>query len=590
MYQPKAGSQHRKDPLTEPAIKRLRLLGFFAGIIAVAMIARLFIMQVVQHEFYTALASGTQDIFKQLLPRRGTIYIKDKNNPDDLYPLAMNRNVYQLFVDNRDNPDHNQIAVDLDPVFDWGIERRLEILYHLRDQKPDDPYIPISGAEKITEEQKEIIEQKNITGLYFVKKPYRYFPEKTFASHVIGFYGQTPDGKPMGMYGAEGYYQEILSGIQGFIEGKRDAFGAWIPVSNKEHKAAKHGSDIILTLDRTVQFKACELLKQIADEVEAQSATSIILNPKTGAVMAMCNYPDFDPNKYNEVDSIDVFNNTAIFKAYEPGSVFKTIAMAGALDKGVISPELTFDDPGSVKIGKFTIHNALRKTYGTVDMSRVLQKSINTGMLFIVDKLGKDDFRKYVEKFGYGEKSDIGLDTEVAGNISSLSKEGDIYVATGSFGQGLTVTPLQIVASYGAMANGGILMKPRIIEEIRHPNGEVEKFEPEELREVISSHAAHLITGILTSVIEETYKRVASIPGYYFGGKTGTAQIPGKGGYLEDTNHTFAGYGPTEDPQFVIVAKFEKPNRAWAESTAAPYFGKMAQFLVKYLGIPPTRE
>ncbi len=585
------GSSRKRNTLvlTQPYESRLRLVTIGVIIFVVIMILRLFSMQVIQHTFYTALASGTHDLYRSLLPSRGSIFVRDANNPDDLYPLAMNRNVYQLFIDNRENPDPEETAVGLAGILGWDADTRFNVFLEIDQSASDDPYIPISHESRVSEEHKQAIDAKEFPGVYFVRKPYRFFPEGDFASHVLGFYGLNSDGQPTGLYGIEGYHQELLAGDQGFIEGERDAFGAWIPVATRSHKAAKDGTDVVLTIDRVIQNKACDELENIAIEVEAQQAAAVIMDPKTGAIKAMCSWPTFDPNIYNEVEGVTIYNNQAIFTAYEPGSVFKTVTMAAALDKGVVTPELTFDDPGSVKLGQFTIRNALQKSFGNeVSMTKVLEESINTGMIFVVDKLGNKDFAKYVRKFGFGEKSGIELDTEVAGNVDSLDKDGDIYAATGSFGQGLTATPLQLASAYAAMANNGIRMQPYIVEEIRHADGTVHVIEPREVERVISSRAANLISGMLTSVIEQTYKRQAGVEGYHLGGKTGTAQIPGPGGYTEETNHTFVGYGPTEDPQFVILSKFEKPARRWSSQSAAPYFGRMAKFLVQYLSIPPS--
>lgn len=554
------------------------------------MVVRLFVLQVMQHDFYTALASGTHDIFKELLPRRGSIYLRDRFNPESLYPLAMHRNVYQVFFDKRESPDPEKAAEAMMGVFAWDKDKKFQTYLEIKDAKADDPYVPIAGLDRVTEEQKETLEKKQLVGIHFVRKPYRYFPEKTFASHVLGFYGLTNDGKPTGRYGIEGYYQDLLAGEQGYIEGKRDAFGSWIPVASRSYAAAKDGADIVLTIDQTIELRACELLEQIAKETESASAASVILNPKTGAVMALCSYPGFDPNTYNKVESVDVFNNSAIFTAYEPGSVFKSVTMAAGLDAGVVSPELTYEDTGSRAFGNRTVYNALRKRYGKQTMTQVLEKSINTGVIYVAEKLGPETFTEYVQKFGFGRKTGIELPSEVSGTIASLDKRGEIYVATASYGQGITATPMQLAAAYAAMANGGVLMKPYIVDEIRYSDGRVEKHVAKPGEQVISSRAAYLVSGMLTSVIENTYKKTASVEGYYFGGKTGTAQIAGVGGYeSEATNHTFVGYGPMENPQFVIAAKFERPKRQWAESTASPYFGKMAKILVQYLHIPPTR-
>jgi stage V sporulation protein D (sporulation-specific penicillin-binding protein) len=584
------GSMRTHAAATATAVthRPLIFLRTISIVLVCVMIARLFVMQVVQHDFYTALAAGTQDIYRSLLPKRGAIYVQDRSRSTVQIPLALHRTVYQAFLDNADKPEYGAIADRFASVFAWNKADR-DLFYDvLKNSKPESRYVPLPGQDKLTDDQRDALGASPLRGLHFAPRPYRYYPEGNFASHILGFYGLGSDGKPKGSYGIEGYYQTELAGQQGFIEGKRDAFGGWIPVASREHRAARDGADIVLTIDQTIQLRACEELERIAKESQSQSAASIIMNPKTGEIMAMCSYPTFDPNTYNKVDSIEVYNNHAIFTPYEPGSIFKTITMAAALDKNVISPELTFDDPGSRQIDGFTIYNAQRKNWGRQSMTGVLEHSINTGMILTVEKLGRADFAEYIDRFGFGQKTGIELNSEGIGTIASLQKKGLIYAATASFGQGITVTPIQMVQAYGALANGGVMMKPTIVRELRYPDGQREINEPRVVRRVMSPQASFLISGMLTSVIETTYRKVAAVPGYHFGGKTGTAQIAGQGGYTEETNHSFVGYGPVEDPQFVIFSKFEKPQREWAESTAAPYFGKMAQFLVQYLRIPPS--
>jgi stage V sporulation protein D (sporulation-specific penicillin-binding protein) len=232
----------------------------------------------------------------------------------------------------------------------------------------------------------------------------------------------------------------------------------------------------------------------------------------------------------------------------------------------------------------------LNKKYGTVTMTEVLENSINTGMIWVEEKIGPARFKDYVEKFGFGKKTGIGLDTESAGDISSFSKNAPIYNANASFGQGFMVTPIQLAAAYSALANGGRVVKPRVIDEIRYPNGRVEKFEPETTGAVISPQTQKLINGMLISVIDNGsgYKRV-KLDDYYVAGKTGTAQIAKGGKYSDESNHTFVGYFPATNPRFVLFVKYEAPQRQWAESTAAPVFKDVAKFLIDYYGIPPER-
>ncbi|NQV90766.1 penicillin-binding protein 2, partial [Candidatus Uhrbacteria bacterium] len=298
---------------------------------------------------------------------------------------------------------------------------------------------------------------------------------------------------------------------------------------------------------------------------------------------------------YNEVDSIRVFNNPAIFGAYEPGSIFKPLTMAAAIDVGAVTPNTTFTDTGSVMVDGWhkPIGNAEGKVYGTVDMTKVLEDSINTGMVFSMRAMGMETFVDYVKAFGFGKYTGIELETENAGTVDALDIGSEIYAATASFGQGITVTPLQIVMAYAAIANGGVLKVPMIIDEIHHADGTVEKRSVRDIAQVISAKTARTVSAMLVSVIEHGHGKQAGVPGYYIGGKTGTAQVARTDGVGYDQDNTigsFAGFGPVEDPKFAMVVRIDNPRDViWAESTAAPLFGEIAEFLLQYFEVPPVR-
>ena len=320
----------------------------------------------------------------------------------------------------------------------------------------------------------------------------------------------------------------------------------------------------------------------------------VILSPDSGRVLAMCGEPDFDPNDYEKADGVWVYNNPAIFEAYEPGSIMKPMTIAAGVDAGAISPTTTYEDTGSVEISGYVIKNADEKVYGVKSMTEALEESINTGMIFAMRAAGKERFAQYIKNFGFGVKSGIELDTESPGNITPLDESGEIFAATASFGQGLTVTPLQMAAAYGAIANGGMLKRPFIVDEIRYSDGRMEKTHPTDVRRVIQPKTASLVGAMLVSVIEHGHGKRAGVPGYYIAGKTGTAQVPKKDGkgYEEDiTIGSFAGFGPVEDPKFVMVVRIDHPRTVtWAESTAAPLFGEIAEFLLQYFEAVPTRQ
>jgi len=316
------------------------------------------------------------------------------------------------------------------------------------------------------------------------------------------------------------------------------------------------------------------------------------MDPKTGAIIAMCSYPDFDPNEYNKAEDPGVFNNQAIFNAYEPGSIFKPVTMAAGLDLGIITPDTTYIDEGFVKIDNFTIRNYDKLAHGKNTMSEVLQHSLNTGTIFVVRKMDKKDFKRYVENFGFGKKIGIQLDTEAVGNIDSLKKKGEVFVATASFGQGITATPLQMVQAFSAIADGGKIVSPYIVDKIKKFDGT--EIIPERMapKQIISSKTATLLTGMLVNVVEKGEGTKAKVPGYYIAGKTGTAQIPDfeHGGYSNKTNHSFIGFAPIEDPVFVMIIKFENPKKgSFAATSTAPLFSRVAKYLLDYYHAVPDK-
>lgn len=573
--------QHRRER-KEPTDRRLFCLKAGFVFFAILILVRLFVLQVFDHQFYVAAAEGRHSLYQKLFPDRGRIYFSDLKKTGESSPLAINQDVFRVVADPEliDNPQ--RAARILASKLELG---EGEVLSRLT--RADSRYEIIK--KQISEDLVEQLKLEKINGLSFERELFRFYPEKDLASQVAGYYGFDSSGEAKGHYGLEGYFNDLLAGEPGYLSGERGALGAWLPLAERQIKKAVNGADFYLTIDRTLEYIACRELKKGVAEYQATGGTIIILNPKTGAILAMCNEPGFDPNNYNQVEDIGIFNNAAIFTPYEPGSVFKAITMAGALDAGRVTPETKYVDKGFVKFGGFIIRNAADKSYGEQTMTGVLKESINTGAIFAAQQLGNDLFKKYVQDFGFGVLTGIELDTEVAGNISSLDKRGDIYTATASFGQGITVTPLQLAAAFGAIANGGKLYKPYLVSEIHQADGQVEKRQSQFVRQVIKPRAAKLLSGMLTVVVEEGHGQSARVPGYYMAGKTGTAQVPNLSGpgYLEVTKQTFVGFGPVDNPQFVMLVKYDEPQRRFAEYTAVPTFGNIAKFLLQYLEVPP---
>ncbi|HBU27591.1 TPA: hypothetical protein DEB00_00555 [Candidatus Uhrbacteria bacterium] len=583
--------------------RRIRLLqaGFFLA--AAILIVRLGYLQVLKHGVYEALASGQRELYKDLYPQRGSLIVQDANGTE--VAIATNQYLNLVWAEPRkvDDPVRTaQVLSDIlglshEVVESINEEGKTEqspseydrVLAQL--QKADDPYEPIKR--RVSEEVGNEIHLANLSGIHLLREQFRYYPEEETTAHITGFVSEDADGTSSGKYGLEGYFNETLAGQPGFLFSELDAKGNWISIGARNLQSAQDGADLVLTLDRTIQHVACTKLQENVDRFDADSGSLIILDAKTGAIWAMCGVPTYNPNAYSEVESVATYNNQTIFSAYEPGSVFKPLIMAAGLDSGVVTPNMTYNDTGEEKIDRFTIRNSDLKANGIQTMTNVLERSLNTGMIFVMRKMGGDVFARYVHDFGFGEAIGIPLNSEVQGEISAVDKGQEIYSATSSYGQGLTVTPLQMARAFTALANGGAMMQPYIVKEIRYPDGTVEATEPEQLRQVISSKTAQLVTAMLVSVVENGHAGPAKVDGYYIAGKTGTAQVAndsGTGYKSDETIATFVGYGPARDPRFVMLTRIDHPRSSqWATGTAAPLFGEIADFLLHYKQIPPER-
>lgn len=570
---------------------RLTVLKWGFLVFAALIGFRLFVLQVVQASMYSAWASDQYSFYENLKPDRGEILARDLKD-GELYPVATNVNLGQVFADPRNVKDVHETAKLVGEILGMSEEEIFALEEKISNK--DDRYEPIKR--KVPEEQLAKIDaakaEKKLAGISYVREAFRSYPETGFGGHILGFVGANDDGSVSGKYGLEGYFEEELAGTAGHLQSEKDAAGRLIATGDRSYEPAVDGMDVVLTIDRNIQYTACKLLRQAVLKHGADGGSVVILNPDTGEVLAMCGAPDFDPNAYGSVTDASVFNNPAIFNAYEPGSIFKPLTIAASIDAGAITPATTFEDLGFVVMDDFTIRNSEDKVYGVQTMTQVLEESINTGVIFAMQQMGKDLFKQYVENFGFGTYTGIELSKEVPGDVSSLAKSADVYAATATFGQGITATPLQMAAAFAALGNGGKLMQPFIVSEKQYPDGRVERTEPIQVRQVISEKTSNLVSAMLISVVENGHGKKAAVPGYYIAGKTGTAQVAGPGGkYSADaTIGSFAGYGPVGDPKFAMVVRIDRPRDVqWAESTAGPLFGEIAEFLLRYFEVPPQR-
>ncbi len=570
--------------------KRINLVFILILLIAGAVIARLFCLQILDYELYSALAKDQHEFSRTLTPERGEILMQDfsqakRTGQPAYFPLATNKEFYQAYlvpVEIRDE-DKDGLSGELAGIL--GIEQDL-ILEKMN--KEGDPYEPLKH--KVDEATAEKIKQLKAKGVGLAIEDWRYYPNNQIASQAVGFVGMRRERGKIGQYGIEGYYEDELKGRAGFLSGEKDTSGFGIPFLTKALEPAVDGTDLVLTIDQNIQFKAENELAKAVEAYQAESGTIIIMNPVSGAILAMANWPNFNPNEYGQVASIDYFQNPAIQKLYEPGSVFKPITMAAGLDAGKVEPETLYQDEGRVNVGGSVIGNVDSKSYGWQTMTQVLEKSLNTGAYYVQEQLGRDLFSDYLLKFDLDKLTGIDLAGEVEADLSNLHTPYQIDLATISFGQGVAITPIRLLTAISAIANQGEMMKPYLVEKMIGPDGKETTIQPERVKRVISAEAAEKLTKMLVQVTENGSARLAKINGYNLAAKTGTAQLPDweKGGYSEETIHSFVGYAPAFNPEFAILIKLEKPKGVrFAAGTCSPIFKNLSEYLFSYLEIPP---
>lgn len=552
----------------------------FVGII----ILRLFSLQVLNHNYYLGLASGQHNLEQVIAPKRGEIFLTSQVNNQSVV-VATNVDMNLVYAVPKEIKSPAEVAAKLGPLL--GLKPQ-DILQHLTGGNEN--YVVLKR--QLTDNVSKLIVQEKISGIYLEAESVRVYPEQNLAANVLGFLGFNGQNR-VGQYGIEGKFQKQLAGVPGLLGAEKDVAGRLITFAQRNLDPAVDGDSFYLTLDPSIQLKAQEVLQKTVTQHGADSGSVVVMNPKTGAIMAMANMPDFDPNVYSKAPNISVYSNEATSGDYEPGSIFKAVTMAAALNENKITPDTTYNDTGSQTLNNFTIKDSDGLAHGIQTMTQVLEESLNLGAVFAQQQLGQELFRQYVTKFGFGKPSGIELPSESSGNTRNLNQKGDIFFATASFGQGISVTPLQMVRAYTAIANGGKMMKPYIIDKITHPDGTSQTADPQTVGQVIDPKTASTLSAMLVDVVENGHGKKAAVKGYYIAGKTGTAQVANsnKTGYDPNKNiGSFVGFGPVDNPVFVMIVRIDNPKDVkFAESTAAPAFGEIASFILNYLQIPPSR-
>lgn len=559
----------------------LVILFFFASFIALG--ARLFGLQISQHDEYIKIASRQQHTIINLRPDRGEIFGQDKQG--NLIPLARNRTFKTLALAPKYITDPAAVTSALLEDFNFDKESLAEKV-----RRTDDPYEVL--LRKLDPDRILILAQKRLAGVLFEDDRRRIYPSSTTAAHVLGFVSKETDVE-IGRYGLERYYESLLSGGEAARDDGQNDKGFWDIFALSLREERQDAARIILTVDHIIQTKVEEVLSAVRKKWQADSGALIVLEPKTGRILAMAGAPNFDPNEFGKERDLSVFLNTSVEAMYELGSVIKPITMAAGIEEGVVTPESTYIDRGEIRLAGFTIKNFDERAYGVQTMTQVIEKSLNTGAVHVARLLGQDRQYEYLRKFGFGERSAIDLPGELAGNLSNLDAGREIDFATAAFGQGIAITDIQLASAIGALANRGHLMKPHLVETIVETSGNELKIEPQLVREVVSSETADMITKMLVSAVRGGFENRAGVKGYFVAGKTGTAQIPksdGKG-YSEEYIHTYVGYAPAFDPRFVILIRLNKPKgNLFAANTLTAPFHDLAEFILHYYEVPPDEQ
>ena len=554
---------------------RLHLLSaLFLGV-GLVLAYRLFNLQVVEHQRYVELARAGRFQQHAIPARRGALL--DANG----HPLAMTVLYDGVEVAGAEVKDPAATSAALASLLEMRPE---EILARIDpDSKVLQPLkqrLPSAAAAEV--------EELRLPGVYLRQQPVRVYPEGSIAAQVIGFVGRDSEG----LAGVEFSLDELLAGTPGVVQSERDAEGNELAFGHRVLVEPRQGADLVLTIDRFVQRLAERTLAESVVANKAIGGQILVMEPASGAILAMASWPTynltederFKPGQENLYKTVQVTNQ------YEPGSVMKPITMAAGLEERLVTPDTKVNDTGLIEIGGAVLRNWDFRANGTITMTEVLIRSSNIGTQHVSGLLGAERFYQYMDAFGFGQLTGVSLPGEVPGTVRTPAEQGwsRVDLATNSYGQGIAVTPLQMLTAISAIANDGVRMKPRIVREIRR-NGRGEPVQPEQVRRVVSPAAARTLTEMLVKVLEQPALEQHRIPGYRFAGKTGTADFVTASGYTSGKTYaSVTAFGPLPEPRFALLVRLDAPEAIYGGVVAAPVMKRLAEELVTYYRIPAS--
>lgn len=562
---------------------RIFLIKVFFLLFLSAILTRLFYWQILQAPILQAQAEDQHFTDVKLGALRGKIFFSDGAILASSDPSFTLYGLPKVLSKEAKIETGYSLAKVLSPKLEETDSLGKELINQL---SKDLYWVPLS--KKISQDFKKQIEKLNLVGIGFEQGSTRFYPEGSTSAHILGFVGLDSKGGDKGYFGLEGYYEGELKGVYGLIRHEIDALGLPILMGNFLNTDAKNGKDLLSNINRSFQFTVETALKSGMEKYGAKAASAIVMEPKTGNILALASFPNYDPAKYFDFDKV-YYKNPIVADQYEPGSVFKVLVMAAALNEDLIKPDTKCDIcSGPINLGGFTIRTWNNKYYPDASMKDVIVHSDNTGMVFTGKKLGIDKFYSYLESFGFGRPTGIDLQDESSPDIRPKNEWREIDLATASFGQGIAVTPIQIVRAVSAIANGGYLMEPHVVREVKGNKSFTIK--PKITRQVIKEDVAKIVKEMMVAAVEEGEAKYLKLKGFKIAGKTGTAQVPVAGHY--DPNKTiasFVGFAPADDPKFVILVRYDEPTSSiFGAETAAPTFFEIARELLNYYKIAPT--
>lgn len=560
---------------------RIRIVIICILFVAVILLARLFFVQVIHSNLYIERADKQYITPSSNIFNRGSIFFSKKDG--SLVAGATITSGFKLAIVPKNIVDGEVAYSNLSPYIKMNKETFLSKV-----EKKNDPYEEIATG--LTKEQIIEVENLHLSGVSVYKDNWRFYPGENMAAHTIGFLAYK-DNDRVGQYGLERFYDTALS------KPKDEAyinFFAEVFSNISDTLSNTNTGDIITTIEPLVQNTLESELSNAMKKWNADQAGGVIINPQNGEIYAIAGLPNFDLNNFGGVSDVGIYRNPIVESVFEFGSVIKPLVMAGAIDAGVVAPETKYLDTGSVVVDKKTINNFDKKGRGTVTMQDVLDQSLNTGMVFVENKLGHDKFRSYMKSYGIGEKTGIDLPNETSGLIKNLDSPRNIEYANASFGQGIALTPIEATRAFSIIANGGKLITPHLVKEIKYDNGLSKKINHSIIKEnLLKKESTDIVTRMLIHVFESYDGGIHKLNSHSVATKTGTAQVAmdnGKGYYTDRHMHSFFGYFPAYDPKFLVFVFIENPKEVkYASQTLIPPFINIAKFIINYYNVPPDR-